>query len=105
MTRVLIGDAQPNRRLVGPRRAVPYIEEVGTAALVTRFVAATVSHRPNPSPIEREVLKRREGTTSATASPSPRRHAVNALDFDSLRLVHDSAAGVLDIAVGFVFDH
>ena len=30
LTRVLIGDAQPNRRLVGPRRAVPYIEEVGT---------------------------------------------------------------------------
>ena len=67
-----------------------------------RFAAATVPHRPNPSPIEREVLKRRE---AATASPSPRRHAVNALDFEPLWLVHDSAAGVLDIAVGFVFDH
>ena len=43
LTHVLIGDAQPNRRLVGPRRAVPYIEEVGTTALVKRFAAATVS--------------------------------------------------------------
>src|SRR6185436_14075410 len=42
LTRVLIGDAQPNRWLVGPRRAVSYIEEVGTAALVTMFAAATV---------------------------------------------------------------
>ena len=42
MTCVLIGDAQPNRRLVGPHRAVPYIEEVGTTALDMRFVAATV---------------------------------------------------------------
>ena len=45
---------------VGPRCAVLYIEEVGTAALDTRFAAATVSHRPNPSPIEREALLRRE---------------------------------------------
>jgi len=51
LTRVLIGDAQPNRRLVGLRRAVPYIEEVGTAAHVTRFTAATVPHCPNPNPI------------------------------------------------------
>ena len=29
-------------------------------AQVTRFAATTVSHRPNPSPIEREALKRRE---------------------------------------------
>ena len=42
LTRVLIGDAQPNRWLVGPRRTVPYIEEVGTAAQVTRFAAATI---------------------------------------------------------------
>ena len=53
LTRVLIGDAQPNRRLVGPRRAVPYIEEVGTTALDTRFAAVTVPHRPNPRPIAR----------------------------------------------------
>ena len=42
LTRVLIGDAQPNRWLVAPCRAVPYIEEVGTAAQDTRFVAATI---------------------------------------------------------------
>ena len=60
LTRVLIGDTQPNRWLVGPRCAVLYKEEVGTAALDTRFAAATVSHCPNPSLIEREALLRRE---------------------------------------------
>ena len=51
LTRALIGDAQPNRWLVGPRRAVPYIEEVGTAAQITRFAAATVPTILNPNPI------------------------------------------------------
>jgi len=51
LTRVLIGDAQPNRWLVGPRRTVPYIEEVGTAAQVMRFAAATVPTVLNPNPI------------------------------------------------------
>jgi len=51
LTRVLIGDAQPNRWLVGPCRAVLYIEGVGTAALVTRFAAATVPTVLNPNPI------------------------------------------------------
>jgi len=72
---------------VGPRRAVPYIEEVGTETLVMRFVAATVSHRPNPSPIEKEALKQREAATSPTASPSPLRHAETA-DETALPLLH-----------------
>ena len=42
LTRVLIGDAQPNRQLVGPRRTVPYIEEVGTTALMLNGVGGEI---------------------------------------------------------------
>ena len=48
LTRVLIGDAQPNRWLVGPRRAVPYIEEVGTTALDNEVCRRYSSHCPKP---------------------------------------------------------
>ena len=71
----------------------------------TRFVAATIPTILTLIRSREGALKQREAATSTTTSPSPRRHAVNALDFEPLRLVHDSAAGVLDIAVGFVFDH
>ena len=69
LTRVLIGDAQPNRWLVGPRRAVPYIEEVGTAAQVTRFVAATIPTIITLIRSREGGLKRREAAATA-----PQRH-------------------------------
>ena len=69
LTRVLIGDAQPNRWLVGPRRAVLYIEEVGTAAEVRRFVTTTVSTILTLIRSRETALKRREAAATA-----PQRH-------------------------------
>ena len=49
--------------------------------------------------------KSTDATVLATARTSPPlRHVANARDFEPLRLVHDSVAGVLDIGVGFVFN-
>ena len=65
LTRVLIGDAQPNRWLVGPRRAVLYIEEVGTAAEVRRFVTTTVPTILTLIRSREGALKRREAAATA----------------------------------------
>jgi len=73
-----------------------------------RFVAATIPTILTLDQSRREALKRREAATSPdnrTAMSSPMRHAVNPLDIEPLRRVHDSAAGALGIAVRLVVDH